>query len=547
MSYPDTKSQQGIDELRAILLGEDRQAMDGLREVLEQQSAQIAETQRLLEESQAEVARLAARVGDDESMRQSVSPVLAKSFVDVEASNPKPLARALAPLLSSSIKSEIKNSEETMIEALYPITGKLVAESVKNAVASAMETVNQRIDELTSARLYVARVKSWRTGEPISKYMYTEPGDVKFHSALLMDRYTGATIAQIGADGEELEGGEKSNLATGMLAALSNLTEEVFTAENDELRTVDLNGRKITLRRSQKHIVVVEFIGILSADQHHIIDQHFGEVVDQSEKENQPGVLNTLKKLMPRVEKSDGKFTPAHALLLVIGGVLCWKAFGAWQVAKFDDKAEQLSAEISSIPELAAYPIAVNSDFAEKKISVSGLIPEGVDPQGFESQWQDSVGADTALDIDLAPIADAARSLELERRLGLLRAENRVLRLEAGVDAKGSWSPLQDQLRTLLDGSTFVVNGSGKLVDSDGAKLRLRRVARLAVASNAKLMLIGQLPEAQLDNDSGPAALADKLSELGVSAQQMTVAVEVAKGTTDQGTPVVIELLSGTL
>lgn len=545
MGNPESQSQQGIDELRAILLGDDRQAMDGLRAQLTEQSRLLAENASTLAQYKKDIVQLRDRVGSDEQLRQAMVPVLSQVIADVEQSNPRPLSRAMSPFIVSSIRSEIANSKEAMVEALYPITGKLVSAAVRNSIASMMETINQRVDDATSARMISARFKSWRSGEPVSAYLMPGIGEVSFHSALLMERDTGAPICHVDPTGEETQSEGQSNLVSGLLAALSNLTEEVFTAEDDELRTLDLNGRKITLRRSLRHLLVVEFVGTLSAEQHRTIDEHFGEVVALSENKDQAGLVEELSELMQVTqsvdeEASKKKSFAGTVVVIVLVALLTWYALGAWQRAQLQSAATELGQKISETAVFSSYPIEVAADFDANGLKVSGLIPENYDPLALRVQWQEW-STDYPVEVDLALVTDAARTLQLEQRLELLHAENRILRMRE--PRAESPQTLQEQLMLLLDGQRFTIDADGKLVDDTGSMSLLRRVARLLVASHLRLQVVGLVSESSIEDDSHPTIVANILQELGVGAVQLEIAVQPSAEVSQRGHQVMLEVV----
>lgn len=548
MGFTESTKPQGIDELRSILLGEDRRAMDALREQLNQQEKLLASYSEQLASNKSLINSLHARVGDEDSLRESVVPVLSDAIKQVEARDPRPLARALSPFVVSSIRREITNSKDAMVEALYPITGRLVSAAVKNSVASMMETINRRVDEATSTRILTARFRAWRSGEPVSAYLISQPGEVDFHSAMLMERDSGAPVCHVNAQGEELDTHGQSNLASGLLAALSNLTEEVFTAENDELRTLDLNGRKITLRRSLKHLLVVEFVGTLSADQHRQIDEHFNEVVSYSESGRVPELVSELHSLITEAEIADkpAKGAKKHLWLvlgIVVIALLTWSLLTAWQREKLHDAAAGLQLKIHETTALSAYPISVTADEESRSLRAVGLIPESHDPLALRLQWQEWAG-DYPLSVELAAIADAARAEQLELELGVLRAENRALRLQEknSEDTHVSQSP-RAQLSALLEGVYFEVDSTGELVDGGHSDLLLRRVARLLSADDLRLQVIAVVPEQDLENDWHAQKIADLLVEHGVLSSQLYIAVQPSDSAVAGENKVILELV----
>ncbi|MEF8393947.1 hypothetical protein U9Y93_25290, partial [Escherichia coli] len=96
----------------------------------------------------------------------------------------------IAPVVVSAIRSEIKNSREQMIEALYPIVGRLVSAAVANAFREVVASLEQRINALTSAQLWVGRIKSLATGRPISEFVLAD-SPPRVNRLLIIERGNG--------------------------------------------------------------------------------------------------------------------------------------------------------------------------------------------------------------------------------------------------------------------------------------------------------------------------------------------------------------------
>ena len=117
---------------------------------------------------EADLDSLQRYVGNADRLETATAGILVEALERAEVNRPRELASAIAPVVVSAIRSEIKNSREQMIEALYPIVGRLVSAAVANAFRELVASLEQRINSLTSAQLWVGRVKSLVTGRPIS-------------------------------------------------------------------------------------------------------------------------------------------------------------------------------------------------------------------------------------------------------------------------------------------------------------------------------------------------------------------------------------------
>ncbi|MEM7376649.1 MAG: hypothetical protein AAF460_03980 [Pseudomonadota bacterium] len=431
MKQSETPSNPEMEMLRNILVGEERRDLDDLRQQLDDARESAANNQNQLAELTHMAEALQARADDQGAFLNATADVLPEALKQAGEADSAAVSRALSPFVVSSIRKEIVNSRDEMVDALYPITGRLVTAAVRNAIAKLSEDINERMNALTSGAMWRARVQAWRTGEPVSKFVLAGSGEFRVLRAMLLDRGAGTPLSV--AESEDVPDRSDTNLISGLLAALSNLAQEVYTSAEDELRRVDLNGRQIAFRRSAAQLLVVEFIGQLPADAQAEIDRRFVEIVSREEHSDQAGLDAAVASLLRlRVDREasaanrDANPYLKWALLgvvFIVAGWLIGGALGRWQLER---TAAQVQATVDADNSLRAFPVRVSADHDNSVLVVRGLVPQSTDADQLRSDLRAAAGA-IPVQLVLTSVAAQADLERAEATVSSLRQQNAAL------------------------------------------------------------------------------------------------------------------------
>lgn len=390
-----------IDEIRSLLLNNEIQA---------------------LRELQNHLAVLTKRVGDPKALTTSVNEILVNALLETNASDPKGLSQAISPTVLSSIQYHMKHSVDDVVEVLYPITGRMVAASVRDSVKKLSENINRQIETKYSPRGLFATIRSRITGKPISDYLIAESLIAEIDRIMIIEKYSGKIIALHNATNQETEAesADNMNLVSGLLASLSNFAEEVFDTETGGLRTLNLDGRQIVLRRSASHLIAIEISGVLNSKEELLVDEAFLEAIDLIKTQKTESALNCIVKLTKAFERGrDGEAGLLTTLkekrrgnfaVLKVGGICIALVMSLWAVVNWDERrrllrdVDQVRTVVLSDPKLANLPIEVNSISSTGEIRVIGLFPTGYDVDGVTSNFKNAAG-DRKLTVSYSRIA----------------------------------------------------------------------------------------------------------------------------------------------
>lgn len=247
---PDAPAPNALGELRALLFGAESRRLDAL---------------------DAELRALAASRLAKDDLRQATAAVIADALREAEVRDHRALANALAPLVVAAIRAEIRNSREEMVEALYPLVGRLVSAAVADGLRRVTETIAERVDQLVSARRWRWRFTALMTGRSVGEVALAESQRARVTRVLCLERGSGQLIAvwpQAESDG-------RSDLMSGLIAAITEFAATTFAKEGGSLRALDLGARRVLLRSSATVIVAAECEGVLRPQDESAVDGAF--------------------------------------------------------------------------------------------------------------------------------------------------------------------------------------------------------------------------------------------------------------------------------
>jgi len=196
-----------IDELRQIIVGDNAEQLNKLKE----------------------------RIENVESRAQDVSEVLATA-IDVGIKKDDQLLNSLKAPVSESIKKAIRAEPVEYAEILYPVMGPSIRRAISQAISSLLITINHSIESATSVQGIALKIKSMRTGVPYEQLVLRQSISYQIEHIYLIDRDSGLKITEIASDDSQTL---DSDAVTAMFSAIQSFVQDSFS-HNEEDRLTDL-------------------------------------------------------------------------------------------------------------------------------------------------------------------------------------------------------------------------------------------------------------------------------------------------------------------
>lgn len=521
---------------------------------------------------EAELDSLQRYVGNADRLETATAGILVEALERAEVNRPRELATAIAPVVVSAIRNEIKNSREQMIEALYPIVGRLVSAAVANAFREVVASLEQRINALTSAQLWVGRIKSLATGRPISEFVLAD-SPPQVNRLLIIERGNGRLIADWKRDATP---DERADLLSAMVAAILEFSVQALAGEGN-LQTLDFGGRQIALRASPRFILAAECLGPLRPADNARINSLFFDAIERIDRgaDCDAPMLAALVAAIetddapPRIASRRGKVI-LIAVLTAVAALLLWLAAMSVTRGLLERRTHAaLEQFTANQPLLATFPLRLDFDHGKSSVAVSGIEPSQLETAPLLEvlataaapyKIVNRIGLVSAPDQVAASQASIAASLtRLQASLDQMReamsaqaksGEQRYAGLTAQYDKLGEqYARLGEQyakLQSVTDGpaarldrfiastAIFFVNNADEFLDIDQAEQQLRELAGLLANNDLRVRIVGYADQSGTEGTNRTLArkraeqVQRRLAALGVDPSRLILVSRAA-------------------
>jgi OOP family OmpA-OmpF porin len=206
---------QPLSELRAILLGPDRQAWEAMRQRLDNPTRRAEDVASVLAE--------AVRLRSDIKLR-----------------------RALQPLLEEALQLSVQSNPKMLADALFPIFGKAIRKAIASELDGMLQALSQTLEQRFSWRSFQWRWESIRTGRPYAEIVLLRSLLYRVEQVFLIHRKTGLLLQHVTADPTAKT--KDPELVSGMLTAIQDFVHDsVAGTEGENLETVRMGDVGVVL------------------------------------------------------------------------------------------------------------------------------------------------------------------------------------------------------------------------------------------------------------------------------------------------------------
>ncbi|WP_163268952.1 OmpA family protein [Chelativorans alearense] len=510
-----------------------------------------------LETLETDVAFLQRYVGDPDRLEAATADILVSALERAEVRQPRELANVIAPSVVSAVRSEIKNSRELMVDALYPIIGRLVSAAVANAFKQLVAFLEERIGALTFAELWSGRLKSLVTGRPISEFVLADSNPPRVNRLLIIERGSGRLIADWKREGIP---DERADLMSAMVAAILEFSVQAL-AEEGSLQKLDFGGKEIVLRASPRFILAAECIGLLRAADEARINSLFYDMIESMDHglEHDAATLAALATSIENDPLSRKKKRRRGRVVLLIFVTLA-AALLAWFAGTFVTRTmleQRTNAALQQLvdeqPLLASFPLRLDFDHGNRRLTVSGIEPSQVDvvpvigalaEAAAPYRIIDQIGIvpeleqSAALQADIATIQQSLAHIQktIDETRGAIAEETKsqdrryaelseqYSRLQSIVDG-----PAERLARFMASAAVFFRTGTDEFIDREEAERQMRQLAGLLADNDLRVRVVGHTDHIGSDSTNRILALnraeqvVQKLISLGVEPSRLVV------------------------
>lgn len=344
------------------------------------------------------------RVGNDKTLTESVTDVLPVAIQNVRERNPRDLNRAMGPIVVSGVQSHIKNSQDDFVEMMVPIMGRMIAGMVKKSVQDLSDNINAKIETKFSPQGIIAAIKAKSSGRPLSDFLLASSLLAKLEKALILEKSSGKILAAWREDDDDddaVSDEESLELVSGLLAALTNLSEEVFDSAAGGIKTIELDGHQIAIRRTGKFMLVLEISGLPNSHEQSLIEKAFDAAREKIGANEAAAALEHLTDLAGQFERNREKSTsdtkPGSALkrylklgiaLLFFGAITFWAGSALIHTFQLNSDMGDVQSVLDMRSSIEGFPLNIEYDHKSEFLIISGLVPETIDIESLTKELE---------------------------------------------------------------------------------------------------------------------------------------------------------------
>ncbi len=319
---------QPLAELRAILLGPDRETWESMRQRLDNPSRRAEDVASVLAE--------AVRLRSDAKLR-----------------------RALQPLLEEALQLSVQSNPRMLADALFPIFGKAIRKAIASELDGMLQSLSQTLEQRFSWRSLRWRWESIRTGKSYAEIVLLRSLLYRVEQVFLIHRKTGLLLQHVAVDSA---GTKDPEMVSGMLTAIQDFVRDsVSGAEGENLETVRMGDIGMVLTYGPDAILS----GFVRGVPPRKLTRVFQDTLDTIERQKAEalhsfkGDTSEFESCRPRLEaclvgqgKPDERKTSRAAVALLFGApalailaLAVWWIYSAAVERRWSDFAQRLNRE----------------------------------------------------------------------------------------------------------------------------------------------------------------------------------------------------------
>ena len=217
--------QDGLTELRRLLVGPEQQELVRLRQRLDNQ---------------------------DSLLPEEVGRVLPEA-VHLRSRKDRKITQALLPTVEEAIGISVKRNPQTLVDALFPVIGPAIRRAIAEALSGMVQSMNRTLEHSFSLQGLKWRLEAWRTGKSFAEVVLLHTLLYRVEQVFLIHRETGLMLQHAAAGASAVQ---DTDMVSGMLTAIRDFVQDSFsTAQNDTLDTLQVGELTVWIEQGPRALL----------------------------------------------------------------------------------------------------------------------------------------------------------------------------------------------------------------------------------------------------------------------------------------------------
>ena len=254
---------QLMNQLREILLKEDRSTLTELQEILNNKSL------------------LSGRV----------NPIIEEHLDFLKHNFPKEYAKIVDRL----IEQKLKDSQQQILDIVYPVMGKMITKFVNLQIQQLKEGIDAQINGIFSRQGFVKHIKNRILGVKTSDMLIAAADKPILEEIFVIERDSGLMFGSAA-----LFPSVNRDVVAGMLTAIKSFVEDAFERDNEDLEMIQYGTYRILLQNYPFYYFALALSGTVSASESEILR---GQIVDFIDKTDNLRVAEVTDESQNRISQ----------------------------------------------------------------------------------------------------------------------------------------------------------------------------------------------------------------------------------------------------
>ena len=476
----------------------------------EEKNAAYDELKRLLlNEEQQSLEEIRHHLFDKKQRSEDIAEVLSDSVASA-SKDPEPLSNAMGTVIHGSISKLIKKDPQEFADALFPVMGPAIRKSINETLKSFMQSLNQVLEQNTSAQGLKWRFESWRKGVPYAELVLKNTLVYRVEEVFLIQPGSGLLMGYA-AHPEAVT--EDSDAVSAMLSAIQDFVRDSFAEDKKSgLETVELGEHVLWVVAGPQTILACAIRGIAPLSLRTKLQEVLEKIhIDYKEelqtfegdRDSMGQVdedLATCLEAQRATDEKEGKKKSflSLPLIIILFIVFVLSSYFIWRNIDFENRLDQLMADLDARQGVILYESKEVDDQLQLKLLIDPLA-DSVDslPEKYKFDATDLVFVKTAYQsLESKIILRRVTRLLNPPETATLSASNNAL-LISGV-APSEWiTDSKVLLRSITDFTT--IDTSALTPDYSAIEKSVKEQLNLpdtinAIFDGSELKLHGQAP-----------------------------------------------------
>ena len=200
-----------LEQLKTILLKQDRQEIDSIKHILNNRS----------------------------ELQKKVDPIFDDKIEELKRRFPE----EFGAIINQSIEEKLEESKEQLLNVIYPVLGQMIKKYVSHQFQLLKERIDERVQNTFSSKGLISQVKSKLFGIRAGDMVLSDLDIPLIQEVYVIQRDSGLLIGNYSKNNTM-----DKDMIAGMLTAIKAFVEDAFQQENQELDLIQYGNYKIRIQ-----------------------------------------------------------------------------------------------------------------------------------------------------------------------------------------------------------------------------------------------------------------------------------------------------------